>query len=49
MRNFVQRRFRYQRLEKLESLADLAGLGGALALGAVMLVGLLTASGQVRW
>ncbi len=37
------------RLQKLEGAADMMTLGFIVALGIVMLVGLLTASGQVSW
>lgn len=40
---------KFERHEKAEGLVDLATLGFIVALGLVMVVGLLTASGSVTW
>jgi hypothetical protein len=37
------------RLEKIEGLADLMTIGLIVALGLAMVIGLVTASGDVRW
>lgn len=40
---------KYEKLEKTEGWVDIATLGFIVALGLVMVVGLLTASGSVTW